>query len=43
MPLPGDQAVLLIAVHHLVVDYASSAVLLRDLARLYGQAAWPTT
>ncbi|HSF43369.1 MAG TPA: AMP-binding protein, partial [Thermoanaerobaculia bacterium] len=35
--LPGGGAVLLIAAHHLVVDYASAAVLLRDLARLYEQ------
>ncbi len=35
--LPTGGAVLLIAVHHLIVDFTSSAVLLRDLARLCQQ------
>ena len=35
--LPGEGTALLLAVHHLVMDFASAAVLLRDLARLYAQ------
>ena len=35
--LPEGGAALLMAVHHLIVDFASVAVLLRDLAALYRQ------
>ncbi|HYG61640.1 MAG TPA: amino acid adenylation domain-containing protein, partial [Thermoanaerobaculia bacterium] len=35
--LPDGRVALLLAVHHLIVDFASAAVLLRDLAALYDQ------
>ncbi|HEX5760111.1 MAG TPA: amino acid adenylation domain-containing protein, partial [Thermoanaerobaculia bacterium] len=35
--LPDGEAALLLALHHLVVDFASAAVLVRDLAALYAQ------
>jgi amino acid adenylation domain-containing protein len=35
--LPTDEAVLLLAIHHLIADFASVSLLLRDLLELYSQ------